>query len=200
MAYKMKGFSGFKSSPVKQEGPIPKQNLKLQKGEMEGTWIYPGSNEAERITDYEDRAEFSSNDAMNSEPDRKFNQKAKAYKFPKGKASKKQKQHLANSKNFKHEADIIRNRKPAKKKSPAKQKTTTIKQGKYKGHTKEVYKKGDEGWAGKGRGVVIKDKNNNVVETRGKAFKTTKKDKQQMKEINEMLRNENIKARKNNGI
>ena len=33
MAYKMKGFSGFKSSPAKQEGPIPKKNIKLQKAE-----------------------------------------------------------------------------------------------------------------------------------------------------------------------
>ena len=73
------------------------------------------------------------------------------------------------------------------KSSPAKQKITTIKHGKHKGHTKEVYKKGEEGYAGKGRGVVIKDKHNRVVETRGKGFKRTKKDEQQMKEINEML-------------
>jgi len=73
------------------------------------------------------------------------------------------------------------------KSSPAKQKITTIKHGKYKGHTKEVYKKGEEGYAGKGRGVVIKDKHNRVVETRGKGFKRTKKDEQQKEEINEML-------------
>ena len=92
MAYKMKGFSGFKSSPAKQEGPISKKNLKLQKGEMEGTWIYPGSNEAEIITDYEYRVEFALSDAMSSE-------------------GKKKKQHLATAKKLQHEADIIRNRK-----------------------------------------------------------------------------------------
>jgi len=58
-----------------------------------------------------------------------------------------------------------------KKKSPAKQKIKTIKRGKHKGHTKEVFKKGEEGYAGKGRGVVIKNKDNVVVETRGKGFK-----------------------------
>jgi hypothetical protein len=105
MAYKMKGFSGFKNSPAKQEGPIPKKNIKLQKGEMEGTWIYPGSDKGERIADYEDRAEFARSDAESSE-------------------GKEKKQHLANAKKLQHEADIIRNRKsPGKmygKKSPVK--------------------------------------------------------------------------------
>jgi len=49
MAFKMKGFSGFKSSPAKQkkiknkghmEGPIPEQNIKHQDGNEDGTWIY----------------------------------------------------------------------------------------------------------------------------------------------------------------
>ena len=46
MAYKMKGFSGFKGSPAKQknkgklQGPIPEQNIGLQPGEDEGAWIY----------------------------------------------------------------------------------------------------------------------------------------------------------------
>ena len=122
MAYKMKGFSGFKNSPAKQEGPIPKKNIKLQKGEMEGTWVYEGDkkfdrkakaykfpttqNKAERIIDYEDRAEFARYDAESSE-------------------GKEKKQHLANAKKLQHEADIIRNRKsPGKmygEKSPAKQ-------------------------------------------------------------------------------
>tara|TARA_R110001583_G_scaffold19096_1_gene75165 strand:+ start:1411 stop:1938 length:528 start_codon:yes stop_codon:yes gene_type:complete len=95
-AYKMKGFSGFGNSPAKQEGPIPKKNLKLQKGEMEGTWIYPGSDKNERIIDYEDRVEFAESDAESS-------------------GGKEKKQHLANAKKLQHEADIIRNRKsPAK--------------------------------------------------------------------------------------
>jgi len=93
-------------SPVKQEGPIPKKNLKLQEGEMEGTYIYPGGDKSERIADYEDRVEFARSDAESSEGEEK-------------------KQHLANAKKLQHEADIIRNRKsPGKmygKKSPAKQ-------------------------------------------------------------------------------
>jgi hypothetical protein len=49
MAFKMKGFSGFGNSPAKQkkiknkghmEGPIPEQNINLQPGESDGTWIY----------------------------------------------------------------------------------------------------------------------------------------------------------------
>ena len=50
MAYKMKGFSGFKGSPAKQtkkiknkghmEGPIPEQNIKHQDGNEDGVWIY----------------------------------------------------------------------------------------------------------------------------------------------------------------
>ena len=112
--YKMKGFSGFKNSPVKmhgkkspmkQEGPIPKKNIKLQKGEMEGTFIYPGSNKNERIIDYEDRAEFARSDAESAE-------------------GKKKEMHLKTAKKLQHEADIMRNRKsPGKmygKKSPAK--------------------------------------------------------------------------------
>ena len=56
MAYKMKGFSGFKSSPAKQkkiknkghmEGPIPEQNLKLQPGENDGTYVYGRGYEGE---------------------------------------------------------------------------------------------------------------------------------------------------------
>ncbi len=86
-----------KKSPAKQEGPISKENIKLQKGEMEGTWIYPGSDKSERITDYEDRAEFAKHDAESATTD------------------KEKKQHLANVKKLQHEADIIRNRKPNKK-------------------------------------------------------------------------------------
>jgi hypothetical protein len=88
---------GRNKSPLNQKGPISKKNIKLQKGEMEGTWIYPGSDKGERITDYEDRAEFARSDAESSE-------------------GKEKKQHLANAKKFQHEADIIRNRKPDKKK------------------------------------------------------------------------------------
>tara|TARA_R110002020_G_scaffold54851_2_gene152585 strand:- start:207 stop:674 length:468 start_codon:yes stop_codon:yes gene_type:complete len=86
-----------KKSPAKQEGPIPKENIKLQKGEMEGTWIYKGKDKSERIIDLEDRAEFARSDAESAK-------------------GKEKKQHLANAKKLQHEADIIRNRKPNKKK------------------------------------------------------------------------------------
>jgi len=103
-------------SPMKQEGPIDKKQLKLQKGEMKGTYVYGRGyddeemgkyplNKSERINDLEDRAEFARSDAEEAE-------------------GAKKKQHLANAKKLQHEADIIRNRKsPGKmhgKKSPAK--------------------------------------------------------------------------------
>jgi len=108
-------------SPMKQEGPIDKKQLKLQKGEMKGTYIYGRGyddeemgkyslNKSERINDLEDRAEFARSDAEEAE-------------------GAKKKQHLANAKKLQHEADIIRNRKsPSKmhgKKSPAKAKQPT---------------------------------------------------------------------------
>jgi len=86
-----------KKSPAKQEGPIPKKNIKLQKGEMEGTWVYEGKDKNERIIDLEDRAEYARSDAESAE-------------------GKEKKKHLANAKKLQHEADIIRNRKPNKKK------------------------------------------------------------------------------------
>lgn len=101
----MKGFSGFKSSPAKQEGPVDKKQLPLQKGEMEGTAVYDPSEDKtesksfvknERINDLEDRAEFARSDAENSEGEEK-------------------KKHLANAKKLQQEADILRNRKPNKK-------------------------------------------------------------------------------------
>ena len=129
MAYKMKGFSGFKGSPAKkeliggqknlpdglkakieaapgkmydspakQEGPIPKKNIKLQKGEMEGTWVYPGKKKSERIIDLEERAGFlTENDITND-------------------GSKEDNQRIKTAKKLQHEADILRNRKPANKK------------------------------------------------------------------------------------
>ena len=153
MGYKMKGFSGFGNSPAKQkvdpdapgtkgkpgyeppvkrsdldtkgkaiwdkkhakqQGPQQKSNLDLQKGEMEGTRIYKGDkkfdrkakgykfpttqNKAERITDYEDRAEFAKHDAESAQ-------------------GKQKKQHLATAKKLQREADIIRDRKSDKKKN-----------------------------------------------------------------------------------
>tara|TARA_R110000765_G_C18868368_1_gene600760 strand:- start:53 stop:463 length:411 start_codon:yes stop_codon:yes gene_type:complete len=117
MAYKMKGFGGFKDSPAKQtkkiknkghmEGPIPEQNLKLQKGEDDGTYIYgrgyKGEDpkkglanqkkdakdvgkkfvKSERMIDYDDRAGFlTQNDIPDLEGDNseKANKKRKQLK------------------------------------------------------------------------------------------------------------------------
>ena len=98
MAFKMKG-SSFYSSPMKQEGPIPKKNIKLQKGEVEGTWVYEGKDKNERIIDLEERAGYlTDNDITND-------------------GSKEDNQRIKTAKNLQHEADIIRNRKPDKKKN-----------------------------------------------------------------------------------
>ena len=147
MTYKMKGFSGFKSSPAKKalvgaqdnlpeglkskieaapgkmydspakqkkiknkgkmEGPIPEQNLKLQPGEDDGTYVYGRGYEgqdpkvglanqkkdakevgkkfvkSERMIDYDDRAGFlSQNDIPDLEGDNspKANKKRKQLK------------------------------------------------------------------------------------------------------------------------
>ena len=100
----MKGFGGFKSSPAKQEGPIPKKNIKLQKGEMEGTWLYEGKDKSERIIDLEERAGFLTD---NDIPD------LEGSKDPKDIARLKQLKKTA--KKLQHEAAILRNRKPNKK-------------------------------------------------------------------------------------
>ena len=105
MAYKMKGFGGFKSSPAKQEGPQTKENVDLMKGEMEGTWVDKSTDKASRVIDYEERASFLNE---NDIPD------LEGSKDPKDIAKLKQLKKTA--KNLQHEANIIRNRKPAKKK------------------------------------------------------------------------------------
>lgn len=97
MAFKMKGSSLY-GSPMKQEGPIPKKNIKLQKGEMEGTWVYDGKDKRERIIDLEERAGFLTDNDITNDGSKEDNQRKKT------------------AKNLQHEADIIRNRKPAKKK------------------------------------------------------------------------------------
>jgi len=81
-------------SPAKQEGPIPKKNIKLQKGEMEGTWLYEGDDKRERIVDLEDRAGFLTENDIPDTDD------------PKRKA-----QLIKTAKKLQHEADILRNRK-----------------------------------------------------------------------------------------
>ena len=48
----------IEASPAKQQGPTPEKNPKLQKGEMEGTYVYEGKDNRERIIDLEERAGF----------------------------------------------------------------------------------------------------------------------------------------------
>ena len=73
MAFKMRGnpfktgtiqgTSGHASalkqlSPLQQTGPVDEKNPDLFEGEMEGTWVYEGSDLQERIIDLEERAGF----------------------------------------------------------------------------------------------------------------------------------------------
>ncbi len=102
----MKGFGGFKSSPAKQEGPVDKNQLKVQPGEnMDQSSVYNPKEDKteskrfvrnERINDLEDRAEFARSDAESAEGEEK-------------------KKYLAIAKKLQQEADILRNRKPNKK-------------------------------------------------------------------------------------
>jgi len=126
----MKGFSGFGNSPAKQkkkkaklQGPIPEQNIGLQPGEHEGTWIYgrgykdedpkEGVKEmksdekrygkdrvkSERIIDYDERAGvLEQNELMDLEGDNS------------PEANKKRKQLKQTIKNLDHEAQLMRDR------------------------------------------------------------------------------------------
>ena len=131
------GDAGQKSSPNKQEGPIPKKNIKLQPGEMEGTYLFghnygdeniPGEGEGfeptgtrdqkftanERIIDLEDRASFlTENDIPDLEgsTDPKDIKRLKTLK--------------ATVKKLQGEADIMRKRREnTRKSSPTKQKVS----------------------------------------------------------------------------
>ena len=112
MAYKMKGWSGY-TSPAKQkiskeeyekskgklQGPIPKENIDLLPGEMEGTWVYKGGDKRERIIDLDERAGFlEQNELMDLEGDNS------------PEANKKRKKLLATIKNLDHEAQLMRDR------------------------------------------------------------------------------------------
>tara|TARA_R100000995_G_scaffold10860_2_gene4479 strand:- start:1676 stop:2086 length:411 start_codon:yes stop_codon:yes gene_type:complete len=135
MGYKMNGFSGYGNSPAKKDkkskkkdkpmqGPIPEQNIKLQPGENEGTWIYGrgykgddpkggiaemkadkknvGSDfvKRERIIDYDNRAGYlEQNDLMDLEGDNS------------PEANKKRKKLKATIKTLDREAQIMRDRK-----------------------------------------------------------------------------------------
>ena len=60
MAFKMKNFSGFSSSPMKQKGnkKILTPDSKLRKTENPDTWVYKGMSKVEKINDLEDRIGF----------------------------------------------------------------------------------------------------------------------------------------------
>jgi hypothetical protein len=103
MAFKMKGYTYPGKSPMKkdkgknyesskgdQQGPIPKENIKLQKSEHPGTYVYKGGDESERIYDLEERKSFIEEDEFNS-----------------GKSTKQQKKDKAN---LEREAEIMRDR------------------------------------------------------------------------------------------
>ena len=130
MAYKMKGFSGFGNSPAKQkkkgkmQGPIPEQNIGLQPGENEDSWIYgrgykgddpkkglaemksdekkygPRSVRSERMADYDERAGvIEQNELMDLEGDNS------------PEANKKRKQLKKTIKTLDRERDILKDRK-----------------------------------------------------------------------------------------
>ena len=73
MAYKMNGFSGFKSSPAKQKkDKILTPDSKLRKSENPDTWVYKGMSKVEKINDLEDRIEFlqSNLEGFGAQPER----------------------------------------------------------------------------------------------------------------------------------
>ena len=91
-------------SPAKQQGPTPEKNPDLMEGEMEGTYVYEGKDNRERIIDLEERAGFLTD---NDIPDLEDSKDPKDIK--------RVKQLRATVKKLQHEADILRNRKPNKK-------------------------------------------------------------------------------------
>tara|TARA_R100000458_G_C8208019_1_gene196430 strand:+ start:513 stop:881 length:369 start_codon:yes stop_codon:yes gene_type:complete len=104
--YQMKGSKFYgkgNQSPLKQEGPINKQNPKLQKSENPDTWIYPGEGFSpggtkdqkftalERLNDLEERISFIDEDVSAS-------------------GKPKTKQQEKDQKFLRREADIMRKR------------------------------------------------------------------------------------------
>ncbi len=103
MAFKMKGYTYPGESPMKQDkgknyesskgdqqGPIPKDNIKLQKSEHPDTYVYKGKSEFERINDLEERKSF-----------------IQEVEFNLGESTKQQKKDKAN---LEREAEIMRDR------------------------------------------------------------------------------------------
>ena len=67
MGYKMKGFSGFGNSPAKQNGKKPTGKKGLRATEHEGTQVYKGEEQREKIMDLEDRIGFLKSDLEEAE-------------------------------------------------------------------------------------------------------------------------------------
>ena len=80
MSFKMKGYTYPGKSPLQakkkkgdkikkeQQGPVPEQNIGLQKSENPDTWVFPGKGtddnftERERIIDLDERSSFIDED------------------------------------------------------------------------------------------------------------------------------------------
>ena len=76
------------TKPLKQKGPVDEKNPDLFEGEMEGTWVYEGSDLQERIIDLEERISFL---VENDIPDAETEKEKKKYES----AVKKLEQELA---------------------------------------------------------------------------------------------------------
>jgi hypothetical protein len=86
--------------PQKLQGPIPKENIDLLPNEMEGTYVYKGSNKRERIIDLDERAGFlEQNELADLEGDNS------------PEANKKRKELKKTIAILDHEAQLLRDRK-----------------------------------------------------------------------------------------
>lgn len=94
MAFKMKGMKSFgegtplfqkkgknyEKSKGDQQGPVPEKNIKLQKGELDGTSVYSGPSVNERITSSEERAGYLTDNDITNDGSKEDNQRKKAAK------------------------------------------------------------------------------------------------------------------------
>ena len=55
--------------PTDRSEEVGERNIGLLPSEMEGTWVYDGTNIVERINDYEDRISFIEEDVWNQQED-----------------------------------------------------------------------------------------------------------------------------------
>tara|TARA_Y100001972_G_scaffold90065_1_gene110245 strand:- start:218 stop:517 length:300 start_codon:yes stop_codon:yes gene_type:complete len=72
MAFKMRGFSGFKKQTMQGKPSYEnKKESKLLPSEMEGTFVVPDNDTLnEKINNIQDRIEFISQDIQNNQGDR----------------------------------------------------------------------------------------------------------------------------------